>query len=57
MTILLMNLSHCTLKRKMVSDAIKHATEAVKLEPENIKAHYRLALAYKENTEFEKSKN
>ena len=40
----------------MTSDAIKHAKEAVKLDPKNGKAHYRLALAHKQNNDLEPAK-
>ena len=56
MIILNLNLSLCHFKRKQTSDAIKHAKEAVALDPQNGKAHYRLSVAHKLNKDLDPAK-
>jgi len=56
MIVLNLNLSLCHFKRKQTSDAIKHAKEAVNLDPENSKAHYRLSVAHKLNNDLDPAK-
>ena len=57
MIVLNLNLSLCHIKRKQVSDAIKHAKEAVGLDKDNSKAHYRLSIAHKLNNDLDPAKN
>lgn len=51
--ILNLNLSLCHLKRNDIQKAIKAAQEAIQLNNQNPKAFFRLALAYKENSELD----
>lgn len=55
MHVLHLNLALCHLKRDKpnIQSALKHAKEAVALNPKNPKAHYRLAMAQKANGEFD----
>ena len=56
MIILNLNLSLCHFKRGFSSDAIKHAKEAVSLDPQSSKAHYRLSVAHKLNNDLDPAK-
>jgi tetratricopeptide (TPR) repeat protein len=56
MVVLNLNLSLCHLKRGVAHDAIKHAKDAVELDPENSKAHFRLAMAHKLNNDLDPAK-
>lgn len=56
MVTLNINLSICHFKREQAKDAIKHAKEAVDLNPNNSKARFRLGLAYKLNNDLELAK-
>ena len=47
MVILNLNLALCHIKRDKASDAIKHCKDAIELNPQETKAHYRLAQAYR----------
>jgi len=51
--ILLMNIALCHLKCNATIEAVKFAKEAVEQRPENSKALYRLATAYKANGDYE----
>lgn len=57
MVILNLNLSLCHFKRGVAHDAIKHAKDAVDLDPENGKAHYRLSMAHKLNNDLDPAKD
>ena len=57
MVVLNLNLSLCHYQRGVAFDAIKHAKDAVALDEQNAKAHYRLAIAYKLNNDLEPSKD
>ena len=48
-----LNLSLIHLKRNNANEAIKASQEAIKLNGQNPKAFYRLALAYQMNNEFD----
>ena len=56
MLILNLNLALCHLKRNAPTDAIKSAKEAIKLDPDSSKGHYRLSKAYKLNNDLDLSK-
>ena len=43
------------LKKKMYKDCIKFAKEAITYEPNNPKAYFRMALAYKEESDFDRA--
>ena len=45
LSILLLNCSHCYLKKKMYEQCIKSAKDAINFLPESPKAYYRIALA------------
>ena len=57
MVILNLNLSLCHFKRGVAHDAIKHAKDAVDLDQENGKAHYRLSMAHKLNNDLDPAKD
>ena len=57
MVILNLNLSLCHFKRSAAHDAIKHAKDAVDLDPENSKAHFRLSMAHKLNNDLDPAKD
>lgn len=56
LVVLNMNLAHCHLKRDDPGKAIKHSKDAIELEPENSKAHYRLYLACKASNDLDQAK-
>ncbi|RLN89018.1 hypothetical protein BBJ28_00014937 [Nothophytophthora sp. Chile5] len=50
---LLLNFAACRLKTLHLDDAIHHANQALQLDPDNVKALYRRAQAYRLKDEFE----
>lgn len=56
MAILNLNLALVSLKQKNVNHVIKHAQEAIKIDPTNAKAYFRLFQGYKMNNDFELAK-
>ena len=56
MLILNLNLSFCHLKRNAATDAIKFAKEAINIDSNSSKGHYRLAMAYKLNKDLDPAK-
>jgi tetratricopeptide (TPR) repeat protein len=56
MSLLLLNVSMCFLKKNMLQDCIKACTEALTFEPICPKAHYRLYLAFKSLNNLDKAK-
>jgi Tfp pilus assembly protein PilF len=54
--ILHLNLSLVFFKRDAAKDCLKNAKDAVTLDDTNSKSHYRLAVAYKLNNDFEPAK-
>jgi len=56
LNILFLNVSLCLLKKKMYKDCIKNAEEALTYVQQNPKAHYRIAMAYKANNDFDRAK-
>jgi len=55
MVVLNLNLSLCHLKRGKPLEAIKHAKDAIELNPQECKAHYRLAQAFKANNDLDQA--
>jgi len=56
LNVLFTNMSLCFLKKGMYTDCIKHGQEALGYEKKNPKAHYRMALAYKELQDLDRAK-
>lgn len=56
MAILNLNLALVSIKQKNAAQIIKHSMEAIKIDPQNAKGHYRLYQGYKLNNDFELAK-
>lgn len=56
MTTLNTNISLVHFKRKQASESIKKAKEAIELSPNDVKAHYRLAMGHKLNNDLEQAR-
>lgn len=56
MVTLNLNLSLVHYKRNQPIDAVKKAKEAIELNPNEVKAHYRLGMAYKLNNDLDLAK-
>jgi len=53
----LLNCAACELKLKMWTETIQHCYQALKIDPENVKALYRRAKAYRMKDEYDLAKN
>jgi tetratricopeptide (TPR) repeat protein len=56
LNVLHLNCAHCLLQKKMYSDAIQKAKEAITYVKHNPKAYYRLYIAYKEMNDLDRAK-
>lgn len=56
MVILNMNLALCHMRRNKPLEAIRHAKDALELDPDDSKTMYRLAQAYKLNNDLDMAK-
>ena len=55
LNILYLNCAHCLLKKKMYKEGIKQAHEALLYIENNPKAYYRIAMAYKEQKDYDRA--